>query len=57
MLGFKDFWVGLIYILTIASGLACIVYGILNWNKGNDSVNSEDQQWAKEEKLIEKELD
>lgn len=33
MLGFKDFWIFSAYMLCIASTIACIVYGLVNWNK------------------------
>ena len=37
MLGMGDFLIFLAYVLCIASALACIVYGIFNWNKGAET--------------------
>ncbi|HOW96153.1 MAG TPA: hypothetical protein P5567_08495 [Kiritimatiellia bacterium] len=50
LLGFEDPWVCTVYILCIASTLLCVVYGLVNWNKGEETVQPEDVQWAKEEK-------
>ncbi len=50
MLGIEDPMVLLAYVLCIASTLLCLVYGIINWNKGDDSVRPEDVKWASEEK-------
>lgn len=35
VLGIEDPWIWSVYILTILSTLLCIVYGIINWNKGD----------------------
>ncbi|MFH0953228.1 MAG: symporter small accessory protein [Verrucomicrobiota bacterium] len=50
LLGIKDPWVSLAYILTILSSLLCVVYGLINWNKGEEPAKQEDIDWAKEEK-------
>jgi hypothetical protein len=49
-LGIEDPWVLLAYLLSIASSLLCVFYGIANWNKGDEPVKPEDVQWANEEK-------
>jgi hypothetical protein len=49
-LGIADPWVWLVYILCILSTLLCIVYGLMNWNKGDEPAKPEDIEWAKEEK-------
>jgi hypothetical protein len=49
MLGIKDGWVFLAYLLCIFSTLLCIGYGFMNWNKGNEPITSEDVKWEKEE--------
>jgi hypothetical protein len=49
-LGIQDIWVWLAYILCILSTLLCVVYGFVNWNKGEEPVKPEDVDWAKEEK-------
>lgn len=59
MLGFKDFWIFLVYILCIASTLLCVVYGVLNWNKGKqeeDDQIKEETEWEKGEEELQKEL-
>lgn len=50
MLGFSDPWVLLAYLLSIASSILCVIYGITTWNKGDEPVKPEDVQWASEEK-------
>jgi len=56
MLGIEDKYVSLVYLLCIASSLLCVVYGLLNWNKGSDETREEDIRWAQEEKKVEEEL-
>ena len=56
MLGMGDFWVGLAYLLCILSSLVCVVYGIVNWNKGEEPLKKEDEAWAAEEDKLEQEL-
>ncbi len=50
LLGIKDVWVWLAYILCLLSTLLCVVYGFIHWNQGEEEVKSEDVDWAKEEK-------
>lgn len=50
MIGIKDPAVLTAYILCIASGTLCVVYGFINWNKGDEPIKKEDVDWAKEEK-------
>jgi len=50
LLGIQDVWVWLAYILSILSTVLCVVYGLINWNKGEEPVKPEDVDWAKEEK-------
>jgi hypothetical protein len=56
MLGIEDGWVALAYVLCIASTLLCVIYGLINWNRGEEESESEDIQWAQEEKRVEDEL-
>ena len=56
MLGIEDKWVALAYILCIASALVCVIYGVLNWNKGDEDVAPDDIKWVQEEKKVEEEL-
>ncbi len=55
MLGINDPAIYLGYLMAILSLIACIVYGIINWNKGMEEDISEiekDLKWEdKEEKL------
>ncbi|NJD04432.1 MAG: hypothetical protein FIA99_17985 [Ruminiclostridium sp.] len=37
MLGIPDASIWLAYILCILSAGACIVYGLINWNKGSEN--------------------
>jgi hypothetical protein len=56
MLGIDDKYVSLAYLLCIVSTLLCVVYGLINWNRGEDVTMEEDIHWAKEEKKVEEEL-
>ncbi|MGB9978511.1 symporter small accessory protein [Methanobacterium sp.] len=60
VLGIDDPWVWSAYILTILSMLLCVVYGALNWNKGDEDEEEqikEEIEWHKKEKeMEEKEL-
>lgn len=56
MFGIEDKSVILAYLLCILSTLICIVYGVINWNKGSESVDSQDVKWAKEEDKVDKEF-
>jgi cytochrome b subunit of formate dehydrogenase len=52
-----DTGVSLAFWLTILSALLCVVYGIINWNKGDEESNEALlEKWAKEEKEIEEAL-
>ena len=37
MLGITDASILLAYVLSVGSALLCIVYGIVNWNKGENN--------------------
>jgi hypothetical protein len=59
MLGLGDFWVSLVFVLTLGSVALCVVYGIVNWNKEGESTKKEiagEKRWGKEEKKLEKRL-
>lgn len=56
MLGIDDKYVAAAYLLCILSTILCVVYGILNWNRGAEEPKPEDLQWAREEKKVEEEL-
>ena len=50
MWGINDPAIVVCYILCMASSLLCVVYGLVNWNRGDAAVKDEDVEWAKEEK-------
>jgi len=50
VLGIESPAVWLAYVLSLASAVLCVVYGIVHWNKGEEPVKKEDVDWAKEEK-------
>ena len=55
ILGLGDFNVALVFILTILSSLLCIIYGIINWNRGAEvepEELQEEQAWEQEEERI-----
>jgi hypothetical protein len=50
MLGIPDFWIWGAYVLCILSTVACIVYGLYNWNRGGENEPAEIEeeiQWEK----------
>ena len=53
MLGIDDPVVLLAYLLCGASTLLCLIYGVFNWNKGQDEVLPEDAMWSMEDKKSE----
>jgi hypothetical protein len=55
MLGLHDFWISLAYLACILSALACVAYGLYNWNKGGDDEQNEiaeERTWEKKETEI-----
>ena len=56
MLGIEDKVVALAYILCIASTILCLIYGAINWNRGDTEAKPKDIHWAEEEKEVEKEF-
>jgi len=58
MFGLDNFWISLVYILTILSAIGCVIYGILYWNKGDNDLEivEEEKHWAEEEKKVEENL-
>ena len=56
MLGIEDKGVMAAYLLCIVSAILCVVYGLLNWSRGDDSVEPDDVKWAIEEKKVEDEI-
>ncbi len=59
MLGITDAGIWSAYLLCILSTLLCVVYGIINWNKGNESESeeiAEELKWQEIEQEIEETL-
>lgn len=59
MFGIDDPSIYLGYLLAIMSLLACVIYGIVNWNKGSDPEPTDlqkDAEWAEEEEIINEQL-
>ncbi len=56
MFGIEDPQVWLAYLLCILSAVLCVVYGVINWNRGDETVYAEDKKWVDGEKEIEEEL-
>ena len=56
MLGIEDKYVAAAYVLCILSAALCVIYGLINWNRGDDEIKQEDVRWAAEEKKVEEQL-
>jgi hypothetical protein len=56
MLGIEDKWVFLAYVLSILSALFCVIYGAMNWNRGDDAVDASDVRWAAHEQKDQQEM-
>ena len=56
-MGYFDFGVGTAFWLTILSTLLCVIYGVLNWNRGiNENSSKSVKTWAKTEDKIDEGL-
>ena len=58
-LGLSDFGIILAYVLCILSTLLCVVYGIVNWNKGGEDESvqiKEESEWESKQNKIDEEL-
>jgi hypothetical protein len=56
MLGIEDKGVLAAYLLCIASAVLCVIYGLINWNRGEEETGPDDLRWAAEETKVEEEL-
>lgn len=58
MLGLDGFAVPLGFILTILSTILCIIYGIINWNKGYVTQEEMEQEevWKQEDSKVKENL-
>ena len=59
MLGLGDFSIFSAFVLCILSAIACVVYGVFNWNKGDTSETEKklEEKWDKAEKDMAEKLD
>lgn len=58
-LGISDFGIILAYLLCFLSAVACVVYGVMNWNKGAEEEPLqivEEVLWEKEQVKIDDEM-
>ena len=56
MLGIPDFFIISVFVLCILSAIFCVIYGVLNWNKGSENESEEIKEeltWQEEENKIE----
>jgi hypothetical protein len=59
VLGIPDFWIWSAFLLCLGSTLACVVYGVVNWNRGADNEShqiAEEANWQAKEKEVEEKL-
>ena len=56
MLGIEDPGVWSAYLLCILSVVLCVIYGAVNWNKGDEPVYPEDVKWVKDEEEVKEKL-
>ena len=56
MFGIDDPQVWGAYLLCILSAVFCALYGIVNWNKGDEPIHPEDKQWVEGEKKVEEQI-
>jgi len=59
MLGINDPAIYLGYLMAIISLIACIVYGVINWNKGMEDDSTEiekDLAWEDKDEQIKNEI-
>jgi hypothetical protein len=56
VLGIQDPWVWSAYLLCLVASALCIVYGAVNWNRGEEPVKPVDKEWARREKQVEEDV-
>lgn len=55
VLGINDPWIVAAYLLCIASTLLCVVYGLINWNRGGETEKDqikEEAGWEEDRKSV-----
>ena len=53
MLGLQDPTIVAAYVLCFLSAVICVVWGAVNWNRGDEDVAEEDVKWAENEDAAE----
>jgi len=58
MFGLQGWAVPLGFLLTILSAVLCVIYGVLNWNKGylTDDEYEQEKEWVAEEDKVKENL-
>ena len=59
MLGFEDGSIAFVYIANVVAVIICIIYGVINWNKGAETEAeeiAEELKWEKEEAEMDQDL-
>ena len=59
LLGIPDFWIWSAFVLCLASAALCVIYGVINWNKGADDESNqikEEATWEVKEIEVEEKL-
>jgi hypothetical protein len=59
MLGIPDISIWGAYLLCVLSAVACVVYGLVNWNRGGENESrqiDEESRWQEQEKQVEENL-
>jgi len=59
MFGLEVFGVSSAFLLCLLSAVLCVIYGIVNWNKGNENETDqikEELAWQTEENQIDEKL-
>ncbi len=55
VLGISDPFIWGVYLLCILAGATCVIYGFINWNRGDEEARPEDLTWVKQEEAREDE--
>jgi hypothetical protein len=56
MLGIEDKGVLTAYLLCLFSTALCVVYGVINWDRGDEPVEPDDVKWVAEEDKVKEKL-
>lgn len=57
ILGIPDLWVSMSIVLSLLTTIFCAIYGIIGWNKGDDSEPVEEiKKWVEDDDKIEDEF-